>query len=103
MPAPPLAPDLLALALCASFIGKLSYVNLDFAMRTSREYARLRNRMVDEQLVKRGINDRRVLDAMRMMPAINLYRKSLSRRLMKIDPCRSAKGKLFRNRTSSPL
>ena len=37
-------------------------------MPTSREYARLRNRMVDEQLVKRGINDRRVLDAMRVMP-----------------------------------
>ena len=37
-------------------------------MPTSREYARHRNRMVDEQLVKRGINDRRVLDAMRVMP-----------------------------------
>lgn len=37
-------------------------------MPTSREYARYRNRMVDEQLVKRGINDRRVLDAMRVMP-----------------------------------
>ena len=37
-------------------------------MPTSREYARWRNRMVDEQLVKRGINDRRVLDAMRVIP-----------------------------------
>ena len=37
-------------------------------MPTSRDYARLRSRMVDEQLVKRGINDRRVLDAMRSMP-----------------------------------
>ncbi len=37
-------------------------------MARSREYARWRNRMVDEQLVKRGINDRRVLDAMRFMP-----------------------------------
>lgn len=37
-------------------------------MPSSREYARWRNRMVDEQLVKRGINDRRVLDAMRVMP-----------------------------------
>ncbi|MCY4061575.1 MAG: protein-L-isoaspartate(D-aspartate) O-methyltransferase [Chloroflexi bacterium] len=37
-------------------------------MPSSREYARFRNRMVDEQLVKRGINDRRVLDAMRVMP-----------------------------------
>ncbi|MCY3917163.1 MAG: protein-L-isoaspartate(D-aspartate) O-methyltransferase [Chloroflexi bacterium] len=37
-------------------------------MPTSREYARFRNRMIDEQLVKRGINDRRVLDAMRVMP-----------------------------------
>lgn len=37
-------------------------------MPTSREYARLRSRMVDEQLVRRGINDRRVLDAMRTMP-----------------------------------
>lgn len=37
-------------------------------MPTSREYARQRNRMVDEQLVKRGINDRRVLDAMRVIP-----------------------------------
>lgn len=37
-------------------------------MPTSREYARWRKRMVDEQLVKRGINDRRVLDAMRVMP-----------------------------------
>ena len=37
-------------------------------MPTSREFARWRNRMVDEQLVKRGINDRRVLDAMRVMP-----------------------------------
>ena len=37
-------------------------------MPTSREYARLQSRMVDEQLVKRGINDRRVLDAMRTMP-----------------------------------
>ena len=41
---------------------------LDPSMPTSREYARFRNRMVDEQLVKRGINDRRVLDAMRVMP-----------------------------------
>ena len=37
-------------------------------MPTSREYARWRNRMIDDQLVKRGINDRRVLDAMRVMP-----------------------------------
>ena len=37
-------------------------------MPTSREYARMRSRMVDTQLVKRGINDRRVLDAMRDMP-----------------------------------
>ena len=37
-------------------------------MPTSREYARMRSRMVDDQLVKRGINDRRVLDAMRAMP-----------------------------------
>ena len=37
-------------------------------MLTSREYARLRLRMVDEQLVRRGINDRRVLDTMRNMP-----------------------------------
>ncbi len=28
----------------------------------------MRNRMIDDQLVKRGINDRRVLDAMRVMP-----------------------------------
>ena len=28
----------------------------------------MRRRMVDEQLIKRGINDRRVLDAMRMIP-----------------------------------
>lgn len=37
-------------------------------MLTSREYARLRLRMVDEQLVRRGINDRRVLETMRNMP-----------------------------------
>ncbi|MCY4537435.1 MAG: protein-L-isoaspartate(D-aspartate) O-methyltransferase [Chloroflexi bacterium] len=37
-------------------------------MPTSREYARMRSRMVDTQLVKRGINDRRVLDTMRDMP-----------------------------------
>ncbi len=37
-------------------------------MPTSREFARWRNRMVDEQLMQRGINDRRVLDAMRVMP-----------------------------------
>ena len=37
-------------------------------MPTSREYARWRKRMVDEQLVKRGVNDRRVLDAMRVIP-----------------------------------
>ena len=37
-------------------------------MPTLREYARYRSRMVDEQLMKRGINDRRVLDAMRVMP-----------------------------------
>ena len=37
-------------------------------MPTSRTYARMRNRMVDEQLVKRGINDRRVLDAIRVIP-----------------------------------
>ncbi len=37
-------------------------------MPTSREYARLRSRMVDEQLVERGISDARLLDAMRMMP-----------------------------------
>ncbi|MCY4465853.1 MAG: protein-L-isoaspartate(D-aspartate) O-methyltransferase [Chloroflexi bacterium] len=37
-------------------------------MPTSREYARLRSRMVDEQLVKRGISESRLLDALRMMP-----------------------------------
>ena len=37
-------------------------------MPSSRDYARWRKRMVDEQLVKRGINDRRVLDAMRVIP-----------------------------------
>ena len=34
-------------------------------MPTSRDYARMRARMVDEQLVRRGINDRRVLDSIR--------------------------------------
>ena len=37
-------------------------------MPTFREYARLRSRMVDQQLVERGIGDSRLLDAMRMMP-----------------------------------
>ena len=37
-------------------------------MPTSREYARLRSRMVDQHLVERGISDSRLLDAMRMMP-----------------------------------
>ena len=37
-------------------------------MPTSREYTRRRLRMVDQQLVKRGINERRVLDAMRTIP-----------------------------------
>ncbi len=37
-------------------------------MPSSREYARLRNHMVDEQLVKRGISDSRLLDALRMLP-----------------------------------
>ena len=37
-------------------------------MPSTREYARWRKRMVDEQLMKRGINDRRVLDALRVMP-----------------------------------
>lgn len=37
-------------------------------MPTSREYARLRSRMVDEQLVKRGISESRLLDALRMLP-----------------------------------
>jgi len=37
-------------------------------MPTSREYARLRSRMVDEQLVERGISESRLLDALRMMP-----------------------------------
>lgn len=37
-------------------------------MLTSREYLRQRRRMVDEQLVANGINDRRVLDVMRRIP-----------------------------------
>ncbi|MCY3574507.1 MAG: protein-L-isoaspartate(D-aspartate) O-methyltransferase [Chloroflexi bacterium] len=37
-------------------------------MPTSCEYARLRSRMVAEQLVKRGICDSRLLDAMRSLP-----------------------------------
>lgn len=37
-------------------------------MPTSREYARLRSRMVDEQLVKRGISESRLLDALRILP-----------------------------------
>jgi len=37
-------------------------------MLTAKEYLRKRLRMVDEQLVARGINDRRVLDAMRRIP-----------------------------------
>lgn len=36
-------------------------------MLTAKEYRRKRLRMVDEQLILRGINDRRVLDAMRMI------------------------------------
>ncbi len=35
---------------------------------TVRQYTRKRLRMVDQQLIKRGINDRRVLDAMRVTP-----------------------------------
>ncbi len=37
-------------------------------MASSREQARLRSRMVDEQLQKRGIQDRRVLGAMNVLP-----------------------------------
>jgi len=37
-------------------------------MPTSNEYLRRRLQMVDEQLMARGINDRRVLDAMRYLP-----------------------------------
>lgn len=37
-------------------------------MLTSKEYAHKRLRMVDEQLIGRGINDRRVLDVMRTIP-----------------------------------
>ena len=37
-------------------------------MPTSREYARLRRQLVDEQLVQRGVTDQRVLDAMRVIP-----------------------------------
>ncbi len=37
-------------------------------MPTSRHYAQLRQRMVEEQLVKRGIKNQRVLDAMRVLP-----------------------------------
>ncbi|WP_307794559.1 protein-L-isoaspartate(D-aspartate) O-methyltransferase [Leifsonia sp. TF02-11] len=35
---------------------------------TNREYAAERERMVEEQLVRRGIEDQRVLDAMRRVP-----------------------------------
>jgi protein-L-isoaspartate(D-aspartate) O-methyltransferase len=37
-------------------------------MPTLKDYTRKRNRMVDEQLIAQGINDRRVLDAMRSIP-----------------------------------
>ncbi len=37
-------------------------------MPTSKEYGRLRKRMVAEQLRERGISDRRVLDAMAVLP-----------------------------------
>ena len=37
-------------------------------MLTAKEYLRKRLRMIDEQLIARGINDRRVLDTMRQIP-----------------------------------
>ena len=49
-------------------------------MPTLREYTRKRLRMVDEQLIKRGINDRRVLDAMRVIPRHHFVSDALKRR-----------------------
>ena len=55
-------------------------------MPTSREYARRRSRMVDEQLVKRGINDRRVLDTMRAMPRHDFVTEEFKANAMRIGP-----------------
>ena len=52
----------------ASFKRDESHGGTGRSMPKSRDQARLRLRMVDEQLVKRGINDRRALDAMRRLP-----------------------------------
>ncbi len=37
-------------------------------MEDNREYASLRNRMVTEQIIARGIKDPRVIEAMRRIP-----------------------------------
>lgn len=55
-------------------------------MPTLREYARRRRRMVDEQLIKRGINDRRVLDAMRSIPRHYFVSEEFRRRAYEDRP-----------------
>ena len=64
-------------------------------MPTSRDYARMRARMVDEQLVKRGINDRRVLDSMRTIARHEFVPKNLRQTPMKTDPCQLVKARRF--------
>jgi len=55
-------------------------------MPTLREYTRMRLRMVDEQLIKRGINDRRVLEAMRVIPRHHFVAEAFKRRAYEDAP-----------------
>lgn len=61
-------------------------------MPTSKEYLRRRLQMVDEQLIMRGINDRRVLDVMRHMPRHDFVSEDMKPYAYKDNPLPTAEG-----------
>ncbi len=61
-------------------------------MPTQKEDIRRRLQMVDEQLIMRGINDRRVLDVMRHMPRHNFVSEDMKPHAYRDNPLPIAEG-----------
>jgi hypothetical protein len=90
------------LACAAPPAGCASQPPADAPRRASGDFAGARRRMVEQQLRRDGVRDRRVLAAMarvprhRFVPPEQVPRRTTTRR------CRSGSGRPSRSRTSSP-
>nr|WP_306304032.1 hypothetical protein [Desulfosarcina cetonica] len=66
------------------------------------KYQRMRNEMVTNQIIARGISDPRVLDAMRSVPRHLFVSEAMMDQPMATIPCPSVNNRPSPNLSSSP-